>query len=172
MARMGTIGGSIDHRVTKIPPGDPMLSLSHVLNSAAPRSQGRDNRLRLTLIRVIVLVLVVLLPVQMRAGAADPHPHALLQLIIDARDGTVDHHADIGHDDAYSPHVNIGGSHEHDGPTLGVSHPAGSGIAMLVALVAVFLVPAADVRLSWLWSSRWCGRTPALDPPPPRVGCI
>src|SRR5688500_18244709 len=51
----------------------------------ASRRHGIPRRRLLTAFRALSLILLFLLPMQMRAGADDPHPHAMLQLLFDAR---------------------------------------------------------------------------------------
>lgn len=150
--------------------GDEMSTRSHGLQSAAPRSRGWNTPRLLPLARVMGLVVLFLLPMQMRAGVDDPHPHALLQLILDARDGTIGHHTDDGHKETGDSHARAGGAHEPDVPVYGESNAAGGSMAVLAALTVFFLVPAcASVRF-WPPLTRWSGRIPALDPPPPRIG--
>ena len=44
------------------------------------------------LVQALALIGLFMLPVQMRAGSDRPHPHALFQLLLDARDGRIEHH--------------------------------------------------------------------------------
>lgn len=158
-------------------PGGAMPKRSGFLQFATPRSRGINTRRLLALARVLGLVSLLLLPMQMRAGADDPHPHALLQLILDARDGVIDHH---GHLDDHSGDAEHGSesvatgatADDPDVPTFGESGPAGGGMAMLAAVVILFAVPASGPRRSWPLPARWSGRLPELDPPPPRIGSI
>lgn len=142
--------------------------LGFLKKSTTRRFRRLDARRLFALARVLGLVFLFLLPMQMRAGAADPHPHALLQLLLDARDGEIDHHADDGHAVHDETHASDSGSPVPDVPTFGESNHAGGGMAMLAALVAVFLIPATGAVSFWPSISRWTGRLPALDPPPPR----
>jgi hypothetical protein len=126
----------------------------------------------LVLARVLALVTCFLLPMQMRAGAEDAHPHAMLQLILDARDGGLDHHeseprhAADGHD-----HEEAGaetGAHEPDVPVAEVSHGVGAGLAILAVVVVLLEGIAAGREAVWPSFARWRGRRPTLEPPPPR----
>jgi hypothetical protein len=98
-------------------------------------------------------------------------------LILDARDGAIDHHAAVGmvvSDDRHG-HANESrtiSSHEPDIPTFGASSPAGGGMAILAAVITIFVVPAAESRGGWPILSHWTGRSPALEPPPPRIESV
>ena len=113
---------------------------------------------------------------QMRAGTYDPHPHAILQLILDARDGAIDHHAhhvvvgDDVHGHAYESSAT--GSHEPDIATFGASSPAAAGMAILAAVVTIFTVPASVSQGTWPILASWTGCSPDLDPPPPRIESV
>ena len=127
------------------------------------------------LVHALALIGLCLLPMQMRAGTAHPHPHALLQLVLDARNGSFDHHA-LGDEPPATTHAHTetsnGTDRSHpDIPTFGDSMVAGGGLAMLIAiLTTVVLAPPGAMRI-WPRPLQWRGRLPALDPPPPRLGC-
>lgn len=153
-----------------------MPSRSTALHSAAARPRARRARRLLALLRVLEFVSLLLLPMQMRAGADDPHPHAILELILDARDGVIDHHAPRGvvGDDVHGHAVESSttSSYDPDIPTFGASSSAAGGMAILAAVVTLFIVPAAESRGAWPILSPWTGRSPALEPPPPRIESI
>lgn len=142
------------------------------LQCSSPRTSGGPTARVISLTTLILLVALVLQPIQMRAGAADPHPHALMQILLDARDGAIDHHAaddERGHRLAAS----------HDAPRVGILHPdvprlenanPVSGGAMALAPMLVVFWPFFD-RLGRIWQprARWQDRLPDLEPPPPRV---
>jgi hypothetical protein len=125
----------------------------------------------LALARALALVALLLLPVQMRAGGADAHPHALLHLMLDARDGTFDHH-DADHQ---GPHQEHSATHEvesasaPDAPSFADTNLAGGGIAILAAVVALFAVPRPDTPHDWARPTRWRDWLTALELPPPRA---
>ena len=122
--------------------------------------------------RVLLLLAVFLLPVQMRAGANDPHPHALLQVLLDARDGAIDHHADESHVAASHAEHDVGHpaprAYDPDVPTFEEPAPAASGGQMLAALVVLVFAPLPALRQVWPAPPARIGRTPPFDPPPPR----
>jgi len=113
---------------------------------------------------------------QMRAGTAYPHSHALLQLVLDAGDGTFDHHAP-GDGLTATTHVHsevssgVDRSHP-DIPTFGDSIYAGGGFAMLIAILTSLILPPPGAVRIWPYLRNWRGRLPALDPPPPRLSCL
>src|SRR3712207_8261944 len=128
------------------------------------------------LIHALALIAICLLPMQMRAGTAHPHPHALLQLVLDARDGSFDHHA-LGDGPPAATHshsesTSAADPSHPDIPTFGDSISAGGGLAMLVAILTTLLIPPPGAARIWPLSTRSRGRLPALDPPPPRPGCL
>jgi hypothetical protein len=119
--------------------------------------------------RVTALALLFLLPMQMRAGADDPHAHAMLHLLLDARDGLVDHHEEDEDAAEHDGHGSPTGAHEPDVPTLGASNVAGGAMAILATLVVMLLLPAARRVTDRAQSTLLAGRLPELEPPPPRV---
>ena len=125
------------------------------------------------MLRTLALASLLLLPIQMRAGAASPHPHALLHLALDASDGAFDHHA--VEDEATTSHdaqsVHASDSHPPDIPTYGTFIPGLAGLAVLT-LVTMPAIPTPRLGRTWPLHARWRGRIPALDPPPPRLGCL
>ena len=117
-------------------------------------------------------MLLFLLPMQMRAGASDPHPHAMLHLLLDARDGLLDHHDDGAHAAEHARHQSASDAHEPDVPKTGASNVAGGAMALLAAIVVVFRVPAGRRVTAWPSPPLLLDRLPALDPPPPRLGGV
>jgi hypothetical protein len=132
----------------------------------------RENAQFRQLIRVLALIGLCMLPVEMRAGTEHPHPHALFQLLLDASDGVFDHHQ-LTHDEdaaAHDPFDTSGASDTHrpDVPTFGDTVQASGGLAVLLTLLTLLLLPPADTVRVWPTPPRWRGRIPALEPPPPR----
>jgi hypothetical protein len=119
----------------------------------------------LPLARVLLLLGLFLLPVQMRAGAADAHPHALLQLLLDARDGSIDHHGGVH--PPTSPAAPDDAA-RRDAPELAKSIAAG-GVALLAAMVFSLDFPAPRTAQTEFRPGLWRGRAPELEPPPPRI---
>jgi len=123
------------------------------------------------LVRALALIGLFMLPVQMHAGTEQPHPHALVQLLLDASDGVIDHH--VGYDEGAHLHdqrdaVTAGGAHRPDMPAVGDSIQTGGSLALLATLViALLLSPAGSTRV-WSAARQWHGRIPTLEPPPPR----
>ena len=127
------------------------------------------------LLRTLALAGLLLLPIQVRAGAASPHPHALLHLLLDASDGELDHHtvddaaaAATGH---HARDIDATGFHQPDVPTHGTFITATAGLAVLT-LVSVLAIPAPRAGHTWPPCAWWRERRPLLEPPPPRVGCV
>ena len=92
------------------------------------------------LLRAVALLGLLLLPIQMRAGAASPHPHALLHLLLDARDGAFDHHTVGGTTAAATDHnvehVDATGFPLPDIPAYATFITAAGGLAVLAVVVA------------------------------------
>jgi hypothetical protein len=109
----------------------------------------------------------------MRSGATRPHPHALLQVLLDLSDGTIDHHTGGHHGAAaHAPHsAERATPHadDPDTPSFEAPSPAASGTSLLAALVLLLIVPAQDSRPAWPRSAIRMGHHPGIDPPPPRV---
>ncbi len=105
---------------------------------------------------------------QMRAGASDPHPHAMLHLLLDARDGVIDHHHDA-HAPAHEPHADDHASSQPDVPAPESSRFTSGAMAILAALLVMLLVPAARRVTDWPLLAPAVGWLPGLDPPPPRA---
>ena len=132
-------------------------------------------RIRLaSLLRSLALLGLFLLPIQMRAGTAYVHPHALLHLLLDARDGAIDHHA--------LPAATLSGyvADDHDGhvrrdekaspdlPTFESIQMAAGGLAVtLVALVLLVFVARGE-RI-WPRREAWSGVRTLPELPPPRL---
>ena len=128
------------------------------------------------LLRAVALLGLLLLPIQMRAGAASPHPHALLHLLLDARDGAFDHHTVGGTTAAATDHnvehVDATGFPLPDIPAYATFITAAGGLAVLAVVLAVLAIPAPRARRTWPLLARWRERLPVLEPPPPRIGCV
>ena len=144
-------------------------------NTAAPR-RSFQARWQSALPHALLLTALLLMPVQMRAGAGDPHPHALVQVLLDASDGEIDHHASKVH--AAGAHVVHAGEtgesrpHHLDTPSFEKPSPAASGMPILAALVAVLIFPGPDERQAWPAPAPRRGLVPALEPPPPRMHVV
>jgi hypothetical protein len=128
------------------------------------------------LLRAAALLGLLLLPIQMRAGAASLHPHALLHLLLDARDGAFDHHTVGGTTAAatdHNPvHVDATGSPPPDIPTYATSVTAIGGLAVLAVMVMMLTIPAPRAGRTWPRRAWWRERLPVLEPPPPRIGRV
>ena len=126
----------------------------------------------MALARILTLTFLFLLPVQMQAGGDEPHPHALLQLLLDAGDGSLDHH----HADENPRHGADENEARADGAAPRSDLPAiaegaiGAGIALLAAVILLFWVPDSTPQCDWDSPRCWRDRLRALDPPPPRRG--
>ena len=130
----------------------------------------------LSFVRALALLSLLLLPIQMRAGTQHPHPHALLQLVLDASDGSFDHHT-LGEAAASPAHDHSGDfaatdGHQPDVPSLGPFVSALGGLAILAALITSLLIPPPLAERTWLQPTRCRGRFPTLEPPPPRTTSV
>jgi hypothetical protein len=137
----------------------------------APRSSLAVPAWALSIARAILLLTIALLPVQMRAGASEIHPHSILQLVLDAQDGAIDHHGTTGASPhAHETHVAARGECLAD-PDLPSVEETGrlGGISILSVPVILLLVPVFSTERPWLMPSMRHGRQPELDPPPPRA---
>lgn len=131
----------------------------------------------------MALLSMLLLPSVFRAGADFPHDHSLLQLLIDASDGVVDHHhvgagaattaatldwLDPAVSDAAAGLADAVGEQSPDVGERQESAPATSGVHLMFSILA--LLPAiASVRRTLLEASRrLTGRAPRVLLPPPR----
>ena len=125
---------------------------------------------------------MLLLPCDYRAGAGLSHPHSLLQLWLDAADGTIEHDHAVGQEAAPLLSFDAAG-HAHDAgdlpshrtvdshPDIGERQPSApvvSGLHLLTMAIAFFPeligrqgLPAASTRLL-------VGRNPRVLVPPPR----
>ncbi len=123
------------------------------------------------LARIAGLALLFLLPMQMRAGANDAHPHAMLHLLLDARDGVIDHHdgepaaAHAGHEDSAT-------RRQPDVPSVESSYVTSGAMAILAALLLLVLLPAIRRAMHWPLAAPLVDWLPTLDPPPPRAGAV
>ena len=152
-----------------------MAYTTHHTPCAGLRTPG-DPAWMLGFVRALALLSLFLLPIQMRAGTQHPHPHALLHLLLDASDGSFDHHT-LGEEPATPTHDHSGtvaeaGGQRPDIPTLGMSVSALGGLAILAALVTSLIIPSPLADRIWLFPTCWRGRFPALEPPPPRITSV
>lgn len=117
---------------------------------------------------IAVVCALALLPVQMKAGANEAHPHALLQLLIDASDGVMDHHADGDrrhHSDAATCDAAQRGP---DLPSFGDLLSFGGDLPIADAAVALLWLPASRGQAIWKVPGVLHALVPPVDPPPPR----
>ena len=142
------------------------------------RCTALDHRLFFSLsslLHALALVGLCLLPMQMRAGAGQPHPHALLHLMLDARDGSFDHHrAAAPSTPAAHGHATAADGTNHarpDLPTVGESIYAGVGLAVLLVLLTALLMSPTSDRI-WATIAKWHGRLPVVIAPPPRLARV
>ena len=137
------------------------------------------------LLWAMALLGLVLLPTDYRAGGEFAHAHSLLQLWIDAGDGTIQHHvsgllaAHPGNHDWFDPTVDEAGEMQdhadcrscHSEPDVGDqqdSAPTSSGVELMLA--ASMLLPfVAKPPVAGAGSDhRLSGQTPGVLLPPPR----
>jgi hypothetical protein len=148
--------------------GERMSDRSCRRQCVAPRSSTAVSPWALSIIRAILLLTIALVPVQMRAGANEAHPHSILQLVLDAQNGAIDHHGEIGES-----------SHEHavaqddclSNPDLPSVEETGrlGGISILSFPVLLMIIPAFSSEEPWPMPYVRRGRVPEPDPPPPRA---
>jgi hypothetical protein len=113
---------------------------------------------------------------QMRAGIEQPHPHALLHLILDARDRSFDHHAELNHEASHEsspgPHAGDHESAPPDLPAFGDTIVVSGGLAITAVLLTVLALSPSRARSDWPRPGGWMDHLTALEPPPPRFGLI
>ena len=131
------------------------------------------------LVRALALIGLLLLPVEMRAGTERPHAHSLFQLLLDASDGKIDHHApeeadEAGHHEGHEREAAASGSEtrEPDLPVYSDVIAVSASLAALALIAALLSVPRATTAANWLSPCPWRDRIPALEPPPPRATWI
>ncbi|MCC7024419.1 MAG: hypothetical protein IT338_16455 [Thermomicrobiales bacterium] len=119
---------------------------------------------------LVVLCTLALLPVQMKAGVDQPHPHALLQLLIDASDGVINHHHTDGdeHRHAHAASCDVDGQGAPDLPSFGEILGFSGDLPLADASVALLWLPVRRSRAIWQSSGSWRASIPLLEPPPPR----
>jgi hypothetical protein len=131
----------------------------------------------------MALLSMLLLPSVYRAGADFPHDHSLLQLLIDASDGVIDHHhagtrdvavtATLDWFDPGVPDASAGfasGASEQL-PDVGErqeSAPATSGVHLMLSVLMLMPAIAGARRTLIEPSRRLTGRAPRVLLPPPR----
>ena len=126
---------------------------------------------------ILALIGLLFLPTEYRGGAAAPHSHALIQLLLDAQDGHFKHiHAHpeastgIAHDwldPAVADDASNAGQSRLDFGQQQESAPALSVVTFLVVLPLLLMVPNTLPRIS-LETHRLKGRTPRVLSPPPQ----
>ena len=136
-----------------------MAPLAARLQHATPWERRRRSFWWFPLARASLLVALFLLPVQMRAGAADAHPHALLQLILDVQDGSFDHHHGT-HPPA--SHGDTGDAPEYAEKMLT------AGTALLAPAIVILRLSLPGPGRTPATAALLRGRWPELEPPPPR----
>lgn len=115
-----------------------------------------------------MVLALLFLPVQMRAGAEAAHSHSLLHLLLDARDGEIDHHHDEG-DHAHAHQTQPGDECRvnPDIPSLEETRQTGS-VSMLSAIVVILAVPVERSRAIWPTGPSWHAHHSRPEHPPPR----
>jgi hypothetical protein len=124
------------------------------------------------LLHALVMLALILLPVQMRAGASEAHPHSLLQLLLDAGDGTIDHHtleSGIARADGHAAEEAAICLSDPDVPSVEDSGQLGGSLSMLSAIGPTLLLQARNGDPVWPMSRPWQACIPELEPPPPRI---
>ena len=125
------------------------------------------------LLRALALLGLLLLPIQMRAGAASPHPHALLHLLLDARDGAFDHHT-VGARRQRRRITTWSTSTRPDSlsPTSPPTRPPSPlrRLAVLAVVVTMLHHSRARGRADMAAADLVAERLPVLEPPPPASG--
>jgi len=118
---------------------------------------------------------VILLPSDYRAGAEFPHAHSLVQLWVDAEDGTVHHHdagATAWDEAASSSHEResqLGASEER--PDIGEhedSMPTTSGIHLLLSAITMLTAAPPSHMPVFGPQQRLTGQISRVLLPPPR----
>jgi hypothetical protein len=122
----------------------------------------------------LALLGVILLPSNYRAGAEFPHSHSLVQLWVDAADGTVHHHAgspawDDVESSSHERESQLGLSKEH--PDAGEhedSTPTTSGIHLLLSAITILAAVTAGPTPAFGPAQRLTGQILRVLLPPPR----
>jgi len=118
---------------------------------------------------------LVLLPSDYRAGAEFPHAHSLVQLLIDAENGTVHHHDggstawDHTASSSHERESQLGVSEER--PDIGEhedSAPTTSGFHLLLSAITMLTPAPASQMAAFGPEQRLTGQTPRVLLPPPR----
>jgi hypothetical protein len=106
----------------------------------------------------------------MKAGANEAHPHALLQLLIDASDGAIDHHhADgDGRHHAHAAACDADGQGGPDLPSFGDLLGFSGDLPLADAALALLWLPVSRGQAIWPSPGDWRESIPLLEPPPPR----
>ena len=154
------MGGTISRNAASPASDFGMSSMSHHPQLLIARTAGTLAWLVL-LIRAMALCGLLLLPVQVRAGAAHPHPHALLHLLLESRDASLVHHSEP---------VDAAASHRPDIPAFESSISTAGALAVLAAFVTAVTIPQPRASRTWARLASWHDRPPVLEPPPPRSG--
>jgi hypothetical protein len=147
--------------------------------SSEARRARTERRPPTRLLLAVAALSLWTLPVDYRAGAATPHPHAFLQLWIDAAHGSLEHHhaafpapaeaAGEAERSSASPTISppglTGGARVYDGAGGAVS-----GRDLLLATLT--LTPALGTlrgRRAMPDPLPGAGRNPQPEPPPPQL---
>lgn len=143
-----------------------------------PRLPRAIPRFRIvSTLRALALLGLFLLPLQMRAGTTYVHPHSFLHLLLDGRDGVIDHHpqqattvADHGPGD-HGDHVRRDEQASPDRPTFESIQMATGGLAVTLVALVLFSFVAMWERI-WPRREVWSGLRvlPELPPPRPSAG--
>jgi hypothetical protein len=127
---------------------------------------------------ILALIGLLFLPTEYRGGAADPHGHALVQLLLDAQDGQFSHaHAHQQAAEGFSYNWLDPAVYDSDsGSTaaqldLGEQQdraPALSMISFLIVVPLLPVVPGVHPPIP-METRRLRGRSPRVLIPPPRI---
>ena len=127
-----------------------------------------------SLLRLLALLGLFLLPIQMRAGAEYVHPHALLHLLVDSGNHSIDHHQQpipVATDHVqgdHSDHVRRDENAAPDLPTFESIQMAAGGLAVTLVVATLLLIVSRRERI-WPRREMWYGLRVLPEIPPPRL---
>ena len=145
------------------------------------RSGARGMRQLLNCLLVVSALSLVGMPVSYRGGAKESHPHAFLQLWLDAAHGSFNHHNQQEVNDQSTPitssdreHVRpnqapvIADGADDDGPRITAMTVLEGRTLVLIAGTWLILCFGAAGRRLFAQGSMLNGRSPRPEFPPPR----